>query len=316
LLLPDDPARWNDDDTLVFLQAGGHDLPGNLVIGDNPLRRELARQLAPGDAVSDRASHYPRLAAQALQGGMPGSSAGGEQPKFPARVRDCGGAARAVLVKFSQPLDTPAGRRWADLLAAEARALDILAGAGEAQPGACVLDAGGRRFLEVPRFDREGPHGRRGVVSLEALHAACADGVARDWTQASKTLAAAGLLKHDSVTAIRRRQMFGELIGNTDMHFGNLAFWLDDAIPFRLAPTYDMTPMLWAPSAGGEIVPRVFAPLPPAPAQASDWGVAAEWALRFWAGVSADAGVSAQFAEIARNASVTVARLRDRFAKG
>jgi hypothetical protein len=99
-----------------------------------------------------------------------------------------------------------------------------------------------------------------------------------------------------------------------------LAFWLDDAVPFRVAPAYDMTPMLWAPTAGGEIVPRVFAPQPPPRALAADWNIATDWALQFWVGISADvgagAGVSAGFAQIAREAAAAVARLRDQFARG
>lgn len=55
-----------------------------------------------------RAQRYPRLAAEVLQWGPAGSSAGGEHPKFLATRGD--GA--AVLVKFSPPLTD----RIADLL--------------------------------------------------------------------------------------------------------------------------------------------------------------------------------------------------------
>jgi len=48
------------------------------------------------------------------------------------------------------------------------------------------------------------------------------------------------LIAPETLRSIRLRQVFGGLIGNTDMHFGNLAFWFDDALPFRLAPAYDM----------------------------------------------------------------------------
>ena len=319
LLLPPDPTNWGDDDTLVFLQSEGDDLPGDLVVGDAPLRRVLARQVAPPDAIreDDRATRYPQLAAQSMQAGVPGSSAGGEQPKFLAHVlaSDASGATpRAVLVKFSQSLDTPAGRRWADLLAAEVHALDVLVNAGEAQAGAEVMDAGGRRFLEVRRFDRAGAHGRRGVVSLAALHGAFSGGPAQTWTQAAERFAAAGLVAPETVAAVRRRQAFGELIGNSDMHFGNLAFWLTDDLPLRLAPVYDMLPMLWAPATGGEIVPRAFAPLPPTPAQAADWRVAAGWAEIFWQRVAADPRVSSEFRMIARDAGESVSRLREHFA--
>ena len=44
---------------------------------------------------------------------------------------------------------------------------------------------------------------------------------------------------------------FGHLIGNTDMHFGNLSLWVEPADVAagrgRLAPVYDMLPMRWRP---------------------------------------------------------------------
>ncbi|MCX6938227.1 MAG: type II toxin-antitoxin system HipA family toxin YjjJ [Verrucomicrobia bacterium] len=323
LLLPADPTRWSDDDTLVFLQTAGDDLPGNLVVGETPLRRALAQPDNAPDWVadSDRATRYPALAAESMQTGVPGSSAGGEQPKFLVYLQPAPLAApdvsppppQAVLVKFSQPLDTPSGRRWADLLAAESHALAILTAAGEAAGEARVLDAGGRRFLEVPRFDRVGAHGRRGVVSLGALHEALGTGPANTWVQAAETFAATGLIAPEALGAIRRRHAFGELIGNIDMHFGNLAFWLDDSAPFRLAPAYDMLPMLWAPTTGGEIVPRTFAPLPPSPTHAADWSIAAHWAAAFWQRVAADPCISPEFAATAHTCAETISRLITRF---
>ncbi len=159
-----------------------------------------------------------------------------------------------------------------------------------------------------------GAHGRRGVVSLEALHAGCARETARNWTQAVEQLASLGLITPDTLILVRRRQIFGELIGNSDMHFGNLGFWFDDTLPFRLAPTYDMLPMLWAPVAGGEIVPRTFAPLPPTPAQEADWTMAAGWAEAFWTRLAADDQLSPEFATIAEESRAYVARLREHFA--
>ena len=41
------------------------------------------------------------------------------------------------------------------------------------------------------------------------------------------------------------------LIGNTDMHNGNLSFVSEHNRPYELAPAYDMTPMAFAPTSGG-----------------------------------------------------------------
>ncbi len=319
LTVPADPRQWNGDDTLVFLQAEGGDLPGDLVLGDTPLRRWLTRQVdaATGPEIvaeAARSVRYPELALRVTTGGLPGSSVGGEQPKFLTAVQREGGEVQPVLVKFSPPMESPLGRRWADLLTAEAQALAVLAEHGLARAGARVLDAGGRRFLEVARHDRSGAHGRQGVVSLEALHAALGGAAGNDWSAAAESLGRTGLIDGAALGAVHRLSFFGELIGNSDMHFGNLSFWLDDALPFRPAPAYDMLPMARAPTVQGELVERAFAPRPPLPGAAAEWSEAAAWATEFWVRVAGDAGVSAEFAAQALGAAETVRRLRARFA--
>jgi hypothetical protein len=98
------------------------------------------------------------------------------------------------------------------------------------------------------------------------------------------------------------------------MHFGNLAFWLDDAQPFRLAPAYDVLPMLWAPAPGRAAPLPEFEPPAPLPAEREIWAEAAAWAVEFWRRVAADTAVSAEFAEIARRAGAHVERMRRLFA--
>lgn len=313
LPVPDDPGRWSDDDTLVYLQAASEDLPGSHVVGDDCLRRTLARpvfhETADGIDADERATRYPemaRLAASAL----PGTSAGGEQPKFLTTVGDGHGNFHPVLVKFSPPMDQAAGQRWADLLLCEFHAHEVLAEIGLATSGARVIDAAGRRFLEVPRFDRVGAGGRRGVVSLESLHAAAVGSRGqRNWPTAALELQQEGLVDAEAVATVRRLHAFGELIGNTDMHFGNLSFWLEDTLPFHVAPAYDMLPMLWAPGLQGEIVNRTFSPAPPLPAAQAQWREAMEWAAVFWERVAANARLSADFLNFATEARATLRRL-------
>lgn len=219
-----------------------------------------------------------------------------------------------VLVKFSPGMESDAGRRWGDLLVAEAVAHAVLAECGLARAGVQLVEVGGRRFLEVERYDRAGVHGRRGVVSLEALHGAHAGGPAADWPSAVEGLARAGWVDEAGLAAVRRLHAFGELIGNVDMHFGNLSFWLEDARPFRPAPAYDMLPMAWAPTVQGELVERPFAPRPPVPAMLPEWSEAAAWAADFWTRVSVEPRVSREFAARARGAGEMVTRMRERFA--
>jgi hypothetical protein len=313
LPVPEDPRRWGEDDILVYLQAAGEDLPGSQVVGDDCLRRALARSVFPGSEnwihAPERETRYPEMAGLAASA-LPGTSAGGEQPKFLTTVRDGSGSHHPVLVKFSPPMDQAAGRRWADLLLCEFHAHEVLAENGLATAGARLLDAAGRRFLEVPRFDRVGAGGRRGAVSLESLHAAAVASVARrDWPTAALELHQEGLVDAEAVATVRRLHAFGELIGNTDMHFGNLAFWLGDTLPFQVAPAYDMLPMLWAPSLQGEIVGRTFAPAPPLPAAREHWREAMAWAVIFWERVAADSRLSAEFQNFANEARATLRRL-------
>ena len=313
LQVPEDPRRWSDDHTLVYLQAASEDLPGSQVVGDDCLRRALARSVFPESAdlidADERVIRYPEMARFAASA-LPGTSAGGEQPKFLSTVRDGPGNFHPVLVKFSPPMDQAAGQRWADLLLCEFHAHEVLAEIKLATAGARVIDAAGRRFLEVPRFDRVGAGGRRGVVSLESLHAAAVgSGARRDWPTAALELQQKGLVNTEAVTTVRRLYAFGELIGNTDMHFGNLSFWLEETLPFHVAPAYDMLPMLWAPGLQGEIVNRTFSPAPPLPAAQAQWRDAMEWAAVFWQRVAADARLSADFLNFANEARMTLRRL-------
>lgn len=301
----DDPRNWSDDDIMVFLQSAGADLPGHHVVGDVCLRQAL------GHAVhreADSRDRYPELASLASQGTV-GSSAGGEQPKFLASLQEADGW-RHVLVKYSPPMDQAVGRRWADLLLAEYHAHEVLAEHGHGMACVKCFDLEGRRFLEVPRFDRSSASGRRGVVSLHALHAAGVGSHARTWVDALNELNQESLVDDGTPEAGARLQSFGELIGNTDMHFGNLALWMSDDLPFRLAPVYDMLPMLWAPSAQGELVNRRHAPEPPIPAMRDAWNEAAEWADQFWGNLASDPRLSKEFLCFAEQAIETLARLR------
>ena len=279
LNLPPDLRNWSDDETLIYLQAEGDDLPGDLVVGDIPLRRVQDRFLNPSPPLpeAERAECYPLLAAASVSSGTPGSSVEGEQPKFLVS-RAVGDATAPVLVKFTDVISTPTGRRWADLLAAEAHAIALLHAHGEAHATPRLLDAADRRFIETPRYDRVGSRGRRGVISLRALHDAFGGSDANTWPVAAANLHALGLIDATALRSVRLRHAFGALIGNTDMHFGNLAFFLGDTLPLRAAPAYDMLPMLWAPTPGQATPTPTFAPVPPLPDELSIWNEAAAWA--------------------------------------
>lgn len=314
---PVDLQRWQPDDVVLALLSHGHDLPGDLVLGDAGLQRALQQVLGFPHALpaADRQAQYPERAEAALRGEDLGSSAGGEQPKFLATLREPAGA-RDVIVKFSDRRGTPAGQRWSDLLQCECIAATVLRAHGQAAARTDVLEADGRVFLESTRFDRTPEGGRHGFVTLAALDAAFHGHVRIDWWRYAGQLQREGWIDADSARRLRMLGWFGNLIGNSDMHLGNAGLILTDTRPLTLAPAYDMLPMMFRPASTGELVEREFRPVLPTPEQRADWLQAAVAAQAFWAQVAEAEVVSEEFRAIARDALATVTRAVRRIGGG
>lgn len=321
---PSDIRLWGDDHVIAYLSRFGDDLPGNLVVGDDSSLFALVGASTRPITYAEREALYPKMAAQAVEGNLYGSSVEGEQPKFTTWLRaEAGREVEAVIVKFTDRLSSPNGRRWADLLAAEQTARLVVGNTALADaefPHSELYDFGNRRFYQISRFDRIGRSGRRGLVSLRALHDAGFSGVdTNDWSEAVEGLAREGWVSPADFRLVRLRAAFGNLIGNTDMHFGNLAFYLDDRLPLRLAPLYDMVPMLWAPRGGeGEPTPE-FNPKPPTLRNLDVWLEAAVLAENFWESMADNHFVSTQrltvsdqFQAIAAQALAHVRSMRKR----
>lgn len=313
LKVGEDPSAWSDDDVLYALSLLGSDVPGDLVVGEVAARKWLEQVQAFKDGTARQGltagqldPAYPQLAARALELGVAGSSAGGEFPKFTA-LRRTGEGDQHVLVKFSGSDNAPGTRRWADLLVCEhlaARALAEHAGIETARSRIHIL--AGRTFLEVDRFDRHGALGRSPVVSWSVLNAAFVGTGGRSWAQGVQPLARMGWITEEDLRRIALVGHFGQLIGNTDMHDGNLSF---QPVPrahgagLQLAPIYDMLPMAYAPVRGVELPPRTYAPKLPLPSEKNVWGQAARAAIAFWESAAADERISAGFRKVcAQNA--------------
>lgn len=279
--LPPNPENWSDTDVIRALLAHGHDAVGNLLIGEQA-RNHFVEMPLP--VAVDRATAYPSLAQAVSAGDVPGSSAGGEQPKF------CTYTERGhVIVKFTAPDDNPVSERWRDLLLAEHLALRVLG------VETVVFDFGGQRFLEIPRFDRTGPLGRKGLFSLRALEAEFVGRARETWPLLVNELAKQGCVHPDAVASTARLWAFGTLIGNTDMHHGNLSFISSHGRPYDLAPAYDMLPMGFAPKSGGALV-NTLRPVTLIDAVAGEiWHEALELAERFYALASDCRRFSASF---------------------
>jgi hypothetical protein len=159
--LAPDPRRWTSEQVGRFLLANGDDLPGNLLLGHRADWRVRRRPPAVLE------NQYPALADAVLSGEIPGSSAGGEQPKFTAYHAEHG----HVIVKFSPAGADPVAVRWRDLLVTEHQAAEAIHAAGLPAAETRLIETGGRLFLESRRFDRSGPLGRLSLISLQAVDA-------------------------------------------------------------------------------------------------------------------------------------------------
>jgi hypothetical protein len=296
LEVSDNPTNWSEDDVLHALALLGADLPGNYIVGEPAYRRFLADQQASPPFVpdADMERTYLAQAQDALQFGDAGSSAGGEFPKFTQR-RLIDGVPTHVIVKFSGAGDAPGTQRWSDLLVCEHLALETVAQHLHiAAATSRLYHAGGRTFLEVQRFDRHGAFGRSGVCSWAAINHALFALPGKPWTAGAAALHQQAFITDDTARDIARIWHFGQLIGNTDMHDGNLAFQPG----LVLAPVYDMLPMLYAPVTGVELPQRTFSPGLPLPVELSTWRESAGAALVFWQLASQDKRISTDFRRI------------------
>lgn len=258
LRLPPRLTDWTDTHALRALLAHGDDVVGNLLLGEIARDRFLAASIHHPIAEQTKPEVYARLAQEAADGGMPGSSAGGEQPKFAAWVMTSDGP-RHVLVKFSEREEGSVSERWRDLLLAEYLALETLHEAGITAAKTRIIDHGDQRFLEVERFDRIGNLGRCALFSLAALDAEFVGAGTGNWPVIARRLAAGGQIRKEAVDNVDLLWAFGTLIGNTDMHNGNLSFIAEHGRPYSIAPAYDMTPMTFAPRSGGGLPDSISA---------------------------------------------------------
>lgn len=296
LELPGRVVDWTDEHFLVYLTQRGGDTPGALIVGTEAMDRHLAETQSPAVVPAEsRASLYSRFAMAAMAGAPPGSSAQGEHPKFTAYV-EAEDRRVAVVVKFSPPRSTPIGQRWADLLIAEHLAHRLLDENGIAACRSEILEHEERVFLQSERFDRVGAEGRRSVVSLFAVDT-WRYGKLDSWTAAAGRLALDGLLSADDAERVRLLDAFGALTANTDRHFGNITLFDDYEQPFRLAPVYDMLPMLFAPQSD-QIVVRRFEPTGLTAAWLSVWSRARLLAEAYWERLIAEARLSSEFREL------------------
>ncbi len=279
LRLPPRLSDWSDHHILLAMSRRGEDLPGNLIVGEE----SFARWQALG-RVSRNRDDYPALAEATIAGHPPGSSAGGERPKFGVLVDN-----HHMLVKFAGRGGTGdvVARRWCDLLILEGIALQVVASHGIPAAHTNVIETPDYWFLESERFDRSGLRGRIAVLSLAAVH----DDLADSWARAAMSLKDARRLSDEDAQRLCWLDAFGALIANTDRHQYNILFFTEGS-HLRLAPAFDQVSMLYAPTADGQVPPRELM-LPRATANTLEaWEDAREVARQFWEQGSEDMRLS------------------------
>lgn len=236
---PADPRYWSDKHIGRYLVNEGHDVPGNLTLGQPRLIDEKTLMVT--------CSEYAQLAENILSGELAGSSAGGEQPKFSVYNRDI---QAHVIVKFSPEGNDPISQRWKNLLVAEHESLTELRLKGLPAAHTKIIKTKDRIYLESVRFDRQGIHGRSSMISLQAVDMEFT-GTGGNWPDVMQALSRLNLVHDEHVNITDTLYQFGRKIGNTDMHLGNLSLEITDT-GFKLLPVYDMLPMKYAP-VGGEL---------------------------------------------------------------
>ncbi len=239
---PADPERWSLAQLLYFAVNHLRDpsgafgvyrptvtVPGAVRINTNSLA-DACDQLAAISGIS-----LPE-----------GSSAAGEQPKFLLREADD----RRWIVKFSPPRGTPFGERWNALLHLEKLALDVLQDHGVVCTYTQIVETVTRTYLFARRFDRSAKFGYRHLVAAAAVHDHFVRAPHQHWVGTCRALQGQALLSPVGADTAAKAFLFGQFIGNTDMHFGNLSFIVEDVTRprFEVAPIYDMLPMMWRPN--------------------------------------------------------------------
>lgn len=298
--LPADILRWTDEQVLKYISRRSENAAGDLILGNESYARYLASLSAATEPLraSERGERYPRMAEHSMQGEAPGSSVGGEQPKFTAVIDRVAAqeTIEHVMVKFSPPVDTGSGRRWGDLLVCEHLAREVLIQNGIAAVRTSILEAGGRVFLEVVRFDREGATGRRPMATFAAL-----DGdlgmMDQNWTAVARELGRLGQLSQRDIETVEILDLYGALIGNTDKHHRNITVAWTLEQQYRLQAAYDMLPMLYRPNTHGEIIDRVWTPHLGGQLALRHLPRCHGMARHFWQDVLDDGRISSEFKE-------------------
>lgn len=236
--LPSDPRLWNRDEVLRALTHAGGELSGSLLIGDEA-KSQFESWSWP------RASLHVEMRAvlSASTTTQVPSSLGGERPKFNFQAQD----GLEALVKFSPAPGSVLAQRWADLLRIEAHCSETILANGILAARCTVQHVDERVALIVTRFDRRWNRGRVGTSTLYWLAMDRWGDVNIPAPEVTRRLVESGDLPAEDAVTCAKVHAFSAAIGNNDAHLGNYGLVFDDEGRARLAPIYDVLPMVFAP---------------------------------------------------------------------
>jgi serine/threonine-protein kinase HipA len=231
--------------------------------GEEDLQIEALVRLA-GEVLADREAFVAELAANPEEEAMRailsvGTSAGGARPKAVIAYNEATGQVRSGqldagegfqhwLLKFDgvahagdHGLVDPRG--WGAVEYAYAKMADV---AGLAMTESRLLEENGRRHFMTRRFDRPGDRSKLHVQTLAALeHVSYNEPGTYSYEQALLLMRRLGL-GAAAVEQQFRRMVFNVVARNQDDHVKNIAFLMDRAGAWSLAPAYDVT-WAWKP---------------------------------------------------------------------
>ena len=231
--------------------------------GEEDLQIEALVRLA-GEVLADREAFVAELAANPEEEAMRailsvGTSAGGARPKAVIAYNEATGQVRSGqldagegfqhwLLKFAgvahagdHGLADPRG--WGAVEYAYAKMADV---AGLELTESRLLEENGRRHFMTRRFDRPGDRSKLHVQTLAALeHVSYNEPGTYSYEQALLLMRRLGL-GAAAVEQQFRRMVFNVVARNQDDHVKNIAFLMDRAGAWSLAPAYDVT-LAWKP---------------------------------------------------------------------
>jgi HipA-like C-terminal domain len=149
------------------------------------------------------------------------------------------------------------------------------------------------------------------VVSLKALDDEFT-GIASDWPKIAAALVQSGKLDEHVYSQVQKLYAFGVLIGNGDMHPGNLSFFVDDVAQpypvYTLAPVYDMLPMSLAPRPSGQIPDALPMPKVGVNPPLAVWREMLPLATQYWRKVAEHPGVADDVMKMAQKQAEILSR--------